>query len=231
MDEQVFSLEPLGETMGTSVSDQLFRSLYRAILKLDLKPGMKLSELDVAKQVGLSRQPVREAFQRLAHLGFIAIKPQRATIVTPISEQVIDHAQFVRSAVEQEIVRSIVEHATEDDLHLLDECLKAQRQALDDERRHDFFDLDDAFHEQLCEISGHAHAWPIIRDQKAHVDRIRFLSAPENSEGGFGDHREIVRAIRARDPVGAAMAMDQHIFRHRLVMADVKTRHSAYICP
>lgn len=231
MDEQVFSLEPLGGAMGASVSDQLFRSLYRAILKLDLKPGMKLSELDVAKQVGLSRQPVREAFQRLAHLGFISIKPQRATIVTPISEQVIEQAQFVRSALEQEIVRSIIEHATEDDLHLLDESLKAQRQALDSERRYEFFDLDDEFHEQLCDISGHAHAWPVIRDQKAHVDRIRFLSEPQNSEGGYGDHLEIVSAIRARDAVGAAAAMDKHIYRHRLAITDVKTRHSAYICP
>lgn len=75
-------LRPVDESQPGSISDQVFTMLYQAIIRLDLKPGEKLSEIAIAKQVGLSRQPVREAFQRLAAVGFLSIRPQRATVVT-----------------------------------------------------------------------------------------------------------------------------------------------------
>ena len=64
-----------------SVADSVFDELHRQILTLELQPGSKISEADVAKALGVSRQPVRDAFYRLSKLGFLSMRPQVATTV------------------------------------------------------------------------------------------------------------------------------------------------------
>ena len=87
-------------------TDRIFEELYARIVGLDLLPGTKISETDVAKSFGYSRQPVREAFTRLANLNLLLIRPQRATIVRPFSRDLIANARFVRAAIELEVVRN-----------------------------------------------------------------------------------------------------------------------------
>tara|TARA_R110002126_G_scaffold108792_5_gene245528 strand:- start:431 stop:679 length:249 start_codon:yes stop_codon:yes gene_type:complete len=69
-----------------SATNQVFQVLNRAIITLQLPPGEKISEAEIAKEFGISRQPVRDAFYRLASLGLLNIRPQRGTIISFISE-------------------------------------------------------------------------------------------------------------------------------------------------
>jgi DNA-binding GntR family transcriptional regulator len=80
--------------------------LHSQILLLELPPGTKMSEVEVAKALGVSRQPVRDAFYRLSKLGFLSIRPQRATLVSQISSTAVLQARFVRNALEAETVRT-----------------------------------------------------------------------------------------------------------------------------
>ena len=68
-----------------SVTDQVFDELQRQVMTLELAPGTRISEVEVAKTLDVSRQPVRDAFYRLSKLGFLVIRPQRATTVSLIS--------------------------------------------------------------------------------------------------------------------------------------------------
>ena len=68
-------------TMGNRVFD----ALRQAIVQLQLRPGNLLSEAEVARQLGVSRQPVREAFIKLAEVGLVEVRPQRGTYVMLIS--------------------------------------------------------------------------------------------------------------------------------------------------
>ena len=68
----------------TSV-DEVFDYLHDQIAALDLLPGDKISEADMAARFGISRQPVRDAFSRLANLDLLLIRPQRATEVKRFS--------------------------------------------------------------------------------------------------------------------------------------------------
>ena len=98
-------LKMLEPVQRPSVTDAIFEELHRQILALDLPPGTKMSEVDVARIMGVSRQPVRDAFYRLSTLGFLTIRPQRATVVSAISETAVMQARFIRSAIEAETVR------------------------------------------------------------------------------------------------------------------------------
>jgi len=93
----------LGERR-TSV-DEVFDVLHEEIGSLTLKPGDRISEADIAARFGVSRQPVRDAFNRLAHLDLLLIRPQRATEVRRFSMREIEKARFVRFSIETEILR------------------------------------------------------------------------------------------------------------------------------
>ncbi|WP_223252455.1 GntR family transcriptional regulator [Paracoccus mutanolyticus] len=79
--------------------------LRRRIVTGDLRPGMRLSEQDIADQYDLSRQPVREAFIRLAAEGLLEVRPQRGTFVTRINMDWVLDTRFIREATEADIVR------------------------------------------------------------------------------------------------------------------------------
>lgn len=91
-----------------TAADRIFEALYQQVVTLELPPGARLSESDVARATGVSRQPVRDAFWRLSQLGFLTIRPQRPTEVSAISERAVLQARFVRTALEIETARVAV---------------------------------------------------------------------------------------------------------------------------
>ena len=209
-----------------TVADTVFDHLHRLILSLAMPPGTRLSEAEVAAQLGTSRQPVRDAFYRLSKLGFLTIRPQRATTVSHISEAMVMQARFVRAAIEAETMRAACERLTEADLAALDDLLEAQRHAVDDPMR--FHQLDDRFHREICERAGHGYVWETIRENKAHMDRVRFLSLAFASRDAFEEHLQIMAALRARDADGAARELHSHLARIKTQIGRIRAGNPAF---
>lgn len=198
---------------SSTIAEGIVAVLREAIVTLRLKPGMALSEQDLAERFDVSRQPVREAFIRLGGSGLIHVRPQRATLVTHISIDTIAEAHFVRQAVEVEIARLAATRASAADLAALDGEMKRQRQAGRDGDARLFFSLDELFHRRLAAVAGKPNAWRAIEDAKAQLDRVRFLTLLESQplRQRIDQHAEIVAAIAARKPAVAARAMRTHL--------------------
>jgi len=211
-----------------SISDKVFDELHRQILRLDLPPGTRMSEVDVARALGVSRQPVRDAFYRLSKLGFLTIRPQRATTVSAISEKAVMQARFIRLALEVETAHVACTHLTETDFAELDDLLALQKMAVTARDAHQFHQLDDRFHREICERTGHGFAWDMIRENKSHMDRVRFLSLSFASEHAYGDHVQILAAIRSRDPVAAGKMVRQHLTRIIEQIVRIREDHARY---
>ncbi|MCM2441540.1 GntR family transcriptional regulator [Agrobacterium vitis] len=211
-----------------SVTEQVFELLYRQVVELELPPGAKLSEVDVAKQMGVSRQPVRDAFYRLSQQGFLMIRPQRATVVTHISERGVLQARFIRTALEMETVRAAAERLSEEQIAALDDLVQRQIKAMDAGNKMLFHELDDEFHRQICKMSGHEFAWALIRDSKAHMDRIRYLSLAFGAQSAIDDHIEIMAALKARDGDRAAANMRVHLSRILSIISRIRESHGQY---
>jgi DNA-binding GntR family transcriptional regulator len=219
------NLEPLNRP---SVADTVFDELHSQILLLELPPGTKMSEVEVAKALGVSRQPVRDAFYRLSKLGFLSIRPQRATLVSQISSTAVLQARFVRNALEAETVRTACRVLTSEDHAALDEILEIQRKAVEAKDPVSFHGLDDQFHREICERAGLGFAWDIIRENKAHMDRVRFLSLSFASQDAYGDHLKVMEAIRARDEEQAMHHMHIHLSRIKEQIVRIRADHSRY---
>jgi len=220
--------EILDHSPSATTTDQVFDLLHRAVVSLELPPRSKISEAEIARRLDVSRQPVRDAFFRLSKLGFLQIRPQRATLVTPISIAGVRQAAFVRTALEVACVRAAAERATASDGEDLDDLLEQQRAAIEARDTKRFHALDDAFHARMCAIAGHPYVWPLIEEQKAHMDRVRFLSLAFGQKRAYDEHREIAASIAAHDPDRAAAALRGHLGRIEEILRTIRAEHAAY---
>ena len=225
------ALQTLDMPERPSVADAVFAELHRRILALDLAPGARLSEADVARAMGVSRQPVRDAFWRLSKLGFLSIRPQRATTVAPISIASVMQARFIRSAIEAETVRVFTTLAQDADIAALERLLDAQAEAVQARDRNRFHALDDQFHREIGARAGLGFAWDIILENKAHMDRVRMLSLSFGSQDAYDDHRAVLAAIRSRDPDAAMTAMRRHLDRIRHQLVRIRAEHAGCFEP
>ncbi|MGB0658545.1 MAG: GntR family transcriptional regulator [Mangrovicoccus sp.] len=219
-------LDPIPERR--SAADIVFDELHRRILSLDLKPGTKMSEIEVAKQAGVSRQPVRDAFWRLSQLGFLEIRPQRATLITKISERAVKRARFIRTALEVEIIRTACETFTDEDIAAIEALIKRQDAACQAGDKEGFHALDDYMHQEICRRAGVLFAWDLIHVQKSHMDRVRYLSLSFASEQAYSDHVELLAALKERDADKAADIMRGHLSRIDSLIGQIRVDHSAY---
>ncbi|MDB6178261.1 GntR family transcriptional regulator [Paracoccus sp. Z330] len=196
------------------VSPQLFERLRHRIVSCALEPGTRLSEVDIAALYRTSRQPVREAFIKLSEAGLIEIRPQRGSFVSRIDIGSVIAAQFVREAVEADIVRAACRRAENAMLSELEANLTAQQEAVDNPAPQTFMDLDEAFHRMIADIAGQGAGWGFLDMLRTQMDRVRHLTASQlPRQILIEQHRQIADAIKARDADRAEQKMRRHLRR------------------
>ncbi|MCF7701770.1 GntR family transcriptional regulator [Loktanella sp. M215] len=201
------------------VGPQLIRLLRNRIVRGELAPGTRLSEAEIATVYGVSRQPVREAFIRLADAALIEVRPQRGSYVSRIDISAVISTQFVREAVEADIVRRVAAHATPADVVGLEAMLAAQAETTNSDDPQPFMAADEVFHRQLAEIAGQKDGWEYLQPLKTQMDRVRYLSARSFPRTALvNQHSEIVDAIRQGNPDEAEQRMRRHL---RLILEDL----------
>jgi DNA-binding GntR family transcriptional regulator len=198
----------------TSV-DVVFDHLHKSIVTLELLPGDKISEAEIAAQFGVSRQPVRDAFSRLENLDLLLIRPQKATEVKRFSLHEITKSRFVRSCVEAEVLRRAATNASPATGTLLDASIAQQGVAVEEGDYGAFSQLDYEFHKALCKIARVDFAFEIISFEKANVDRLCMLSLSKEDrmEELLIDHQKIAEHIKAGDADAAVEAGMVHLSR------------------
>ena len=200
------------------IARQICPALRERIIRNDLAPGQKISESEIAAQYGISRQPVREAFIRLATEGLVAVLPQRGTRICRIDLVAVHEARFVREAIESDIVSVLAEAPDRLDVDELRAHLEAQARIADSDPVA-FIAADEAFHRALAKAAGKAGLWSRVESLKAQMDRVRFLSLTQFPTAKLvAQHTDIVEAIAAGAPYRAESAMRRHL---REVLADL----------
>jgi DNA-binding GntR family transcriptional regulator len=204
--------DPAATRLGR-MGGRVFDAVKQAIVQLRFRPGNLLSEADVARQLGVSRQPVREAFIKLAEIGLVEVKPQRGTFVNLISIRQVQNVRFVREAIEVAIVRKAAHEASTARIEQLRRLLEAQLRAGRAADNVDFLRLDEAFHQELANAAGTEYAWRVLENLKAQMDRVRYLSMPDATPFDVlvGQHAAITDAIARHSADEAEAAMRVHL--------------------
>ncbi|WP_245986991.1 GntR family transcriptional regulator [Azospirillum thermophilum] len=208
------------------IARRVFRVLRAAIVSMQFRPGQALSEQEIADQLGVSRQPVREAFIKLSEAGLLTIRPQRGTFVVKISVKQVLDARFVREAVELAVVRKSCETITPAGIATLRGLIAAQRETAEDPAPDRFLELDEAFHRAIADAADCDYAWRIVEETKAQMDRVRYLSLPHATplKRLIAQHEAVAEAIAARDPARAEAAMGLHLREILTSLPELATR-------
>ena len=211
-------------------ADVVFDHLRGEIVSNTLPPGTKLSEADIAGRFGISRQPVRDAFSRLANQDLLLIQPQKPTVVRKFSLAKITQARFVRLAVELEVVRRACEIWDDACAERLEANLARQRSTSKAGDIGAFHGLDYEFHKLICELSGNAMMFETIQFYKSKIDRLCMLSLDEPSEASdiLSDHQQMADAILAGRKQDAEHAVRLHLSRLDGTITAIRKDHAEF---
>lgn len=203
------------EQIRRTNTDDIFDKIYADITTLRLKPGTKVSEVEIARQFDVSRQPVREAFIRLSNMGLLLVRPQRATIVKKISLKDIADSRFVRKAIEVEVVSVASGKFDKSHEAAFDENLALQREAVENNDFQSFKELDSQFHKLLCLVADSELAYRTISESKLQVDRLCAFALSRRTEfkDVYQDHIKMYDFLKQGDADGLVALMRLHLSR------------------
>jgi DNA-binding GntR family transcriptional regulator len=206
---------------------QLFNALRTAIITLQLTPGQSLSEKEVARQIGVSRQPVREAFIKLAEAQLLEIQPQRGTFVVSISIRAVMDARFIRDALETAVVKELIGQVDSRFFNQMDYIVEQQHGAANTENWSEFLQWDDRFHRALTEAGGRECVWRIMEREKAQMDRVRYLRCSHSPLSDLiAQHQHILEAIKNDDAAAAQEAVSYHLTEIVSLLPDIAKEHA-----
>ena len=198
----------------------LREAVYEAILDLittrALSPGQHLVETELAEQLGVSRQPVRETMQRLSNEGWVDLHPGYGAFVHTPTETEADQLLVVRSLLETESARLAAENATAEQVALLRELVTSGRAAAETGDTEVVVRVNAEFHRTVTAASGNK----VLTELAAQVDRrVRWYYTPVariRGSASWDEHERLVDAIEARDVSTASVLMNEHTERTRL---------------
>lgn len=204
------------------------RVIKNNIIRLELEPGSHVSEKNLADEMGLSRTPVREALIELAKGGIVEIYPQRGSVVALIDYSLVEEARFMRSVMENAVVRLVCEMASPEDILKLGENLKLQEFYLDSTDTGRLMELDDEFHKLLFDIAQKSQSYLLMQNLTLHFDRVRNMALSAVKELKIvQDHQAILEAIRQRDAEKAGELMEIHLSRYKIDEEAIRRKYDA----
>jgi DNA-binding GntR family transcriptional regulator len=212
------------DTSGSPASngtgaEQVYRRLREAILHGRLAPGGVVSQVQLARELGVSRTPLREAVRMLQRDGLVSGEANRMVRVATFSIQDVEELYAVRIANEALAIRLTVPGMTDQDDASLKESLD-QMASLAGLGDVDGWELKHrAFHTHLVRGGG-TRLCTLLSELYDHAERYRRLyitSEPRAMSIGAAEHEAIVDACRARDAPGAAAELARHLSRTALM--------------
>ncbi|MDT3723768.1 GntR family transcriptional regulator [Streptomyces sp. DSM 41972] len=190
--------------------DRVYEALLELITTRALQPGQHLVESELAGHLGVSRQPVREALQRLNTEGWVDLRPAQGAFVHEPTEEEADQLLTVRTLLEAEAARLAASNADSKGVRALEDILAEGLAAVEADDVDAAVALNARFHAEVMELAGNA----VLAELAAQVDRrVRWYYTPvarQRGEQSWIEHRELIAAIAARDEQSATRLMREH---------------------
>ena len=213
-----------------SARDYAYRTIRDNIISLGLKPGEMVSEQEIAKQMGISRTPVREALIELSKSRLVEIIPQRGSFISKIDYGIIEEVRFLRLTVEIAICELACGYRTEEDINKLEELVSLQEFYYERGVADKLLDFDNKFHNLLYEIGNKNLVRKIVQDTTVHFDRVRRLSYTTVKDTKIiKDHKELIIAVKNQDKELAKQVMTKHLLRYKLDEELIRKEYPHYL--
>ncbi len=191
-----------------------YDELKRLLVSGAIVPGTFLSERQLARQLGMSKTPVRAALERLEAEGFITVSPQQGIVVRELSLREIAEHYELRDALEPFVCRKLAGQLSEQQIEQIRENLFEQRRSVEQKDSIRNVQLDGQFHMMLCEFLGNREILRAMRQLRDKIHRVILQIAKRDlcrSVDSCQEHERIADAIIGGQAERAAAEMIAHL--------------------
>jgi DNA-binding GntR family transcriptional regulator len=217
-----------GAISRSVLSDQVKDRLLQAILDGRYPPGARIVETRVARELGTSQAPVREALRDLEALGVVETTAFRGARVRRPSAAELLEAFVVRTELETLAAQLAIPHLADADLAELAGYIATMQRSADTGDAHAEATADAAFHGRIVELSGNATLARVWRTLEPFSRTYITIEAPGADRRRIADqHAPVLDALRRRDPALAATVLREHFENAAMMLADHWTEGTA----
>ena len=209
-----------------SLGGKVFQQLKNSILAGEFENGAELREIALAKKLGVSRTPVREALRQLEQEGLVEIYPNRGAYVKGITYKDVEDIFRIRARLEGLCAEMAVSSITHEQLDKLDEIILLSKFYEEKKDMEHLLKMDSQFHEMLFESCGSKMLEHQLKDYHQYVQkaRLRSLKRQERAKKSTQEHEEILLAIKDRDAKRADELATRHILN---AIANIRLEHES----
>ena len=193
--------------------DVVFKTLRQGILTGELKPGERLMEIHLAKRLGVSRTPIREAIRKLELEGLVTMIPRRGAEVAKITAKNLRDVLEVRVALDELAVQLACERMLDEDIEQLRKACEEFARVTGTKDATVISRADVALHDIIVDSTGNIRLKQLVNNLAEQMYRYRFEYIKDSvyHERLIEEHRELLESLESRDTERAAKAVRTHI--------------------
>jgi DNA-binding GntR family transcriptional regulator len=195
----------------------LRQSVYDALIDLivsgELPPGQHVVETDLARQLGVSRQPIREALHRMEAEGWVDLRPSQGAFIHVPTDEEVEELFHVRVLLEAETARLAAQNATKEQADRLREISREESAAAQASDLETMAGANIAFHQEVAAIADNAVLAELAGIIGRRVQWYFRMTAPALSQGFWTERGQLIDAIEAGDTELAEFLSRRYIRR------------------
>ncbi len=205
-----------------SLSRLAYDAILKSILSNEMHPDEIYNEVMLAKDLGISRTPVREALLELSVQGLVTFLPRKGIVVNRLTENDVEEIFEIRRAIDSTAVEKIASVDPPPDIRLLQKSLKEQKDAVKKNDYWKYLRADRDFHVTLAELTGNKRLVVIAENIRnmVHLMGIQALELPGRTKEVIDEHMRILDAIVQRKPQQAREAIVDHLIKSEQAVLD-----------
>jgi DNA-binding GntR family transcriptional regulator len=187
--------------------------LRDSILQGQLRPGEVHNEKTLAKDLGISRTPVREALLELSAQGLVTFLPRKGVMIKHFARKDVEEIFELRRVIELAAIEKVARANPPCDLSKLKKHIEDQKKAALKKDFTSFMKADRAFHATFCELTNNRRLAQILENVRdlVHFMGMQGLNTKGRAEEVIQEHEKVYKAVSLRNPMKARKAMESHL--------------------
>jgi DNA-binding GntR family transcriptional regulator len=209
----------------SNLSDKVYNILLDRIITQKIKPGGKLIEEDLAKNLGISRTPIREALNRLFRDDLIELIPRKGGYIRKLTARDVEEVYEIREVLENLAVRLAIPLIRDRALKRLEELVRKTEKLTGKDKMKSQVNIDSELHNSIITSCGNSRLQKMIKSLYNFIQAFRVLEAQQSqrSDQALQEHKMILEALSKRDVEQTTELMSRHIENTKNnILADFK---------
>ncbi|HBE80809.1 MAG TPA: GntR family transcriptional regulator [Firmicutes bacterium] len=209
--------------------------IIEAIVSGELKPGDRIIEQHIAKQMQISRAPVREAIRELVAQGIVRFLPRKGAYIAPLEPEEIRNVYLLRSRLEGLAAFMATSRFSNSDLQILLQLSENMESATKENNGKKFIDNDLKFHDKICQTCENQNLQKMIAGVRIQIQLFMMISkwnlvAHSQLTKESRTHQPIIQAFLKSDAAQAEQCMREHIISSGALLIDYVEENKANLC-